>query len=53
MKHIEIDLPLLIIILLLATSLTAFFAGLFPYPFGLVILVAALLGRILYIRSSP
>jgi uncharacterized integral membrane protein len=32
-------------------TLTAFFAELFPYPFGVVILGLALLGRVLQLRG--
>jgi dihydroxy-acid dehydratase len=44
---IKIDALLLIIGLLLAATLAAFYTGLFPYPFGLFILGFALLGRLL------
>jgi hypothetical protein len=47
-----IDAPLLIISLLLAATLIAFYAGLFPYPFGVFILGFALLGRILQLKSK-
>lgn len=50
-KPAQIDLLLLAIVLLLMATLTAFFAGLFPYPFGVVILSLALLGRVLQLRS--
>ena len=52
LKKLQIDTPLFIISALLAVTLVCFLAGLFPYPFGLFILSAALLGRILQIRSS-
>jgi len=51
LKQSQIDLPLLIIGILLAATLAAFFAGLFPYPFGIFILGFILLGRILQLRS--
>jgi len=51
LKQSQIDLPLLIIGFLLAATLAAFFAGLFPYPFGIFILGFILLGRILQLRS--
>ena len=47
----HIDPGLLIIGVLLAATLLAFFAGLFPYPFGIFILGFALLGRILQLRG--
>jgi hypothetical protein len=47
-----IDVPLLIISLLLAATLVAFYSGLFPYPFGVFILAFALLGRILQLKSK-
>ncbi|MGB5278162.1 MAG: hypothetical protein WBO73_18485 [Gammaproteobacteria bacterium] len=47
----QFDIPLLIIGLLLTATLTAFLAGVFPYPFGLFILGFALLGRILQLQS--
>jgi len=50
-EQTQIDAPLLIIGLLLAATLVAFFAGVFPYPFGFFILGVALLGRILQLRS--
>ena len=50
-KQNQVDFPLLIIGILLTATLAAFFTGLFPYPFGFIILGAALLGRILQLRS--
>ncbi len=51
MKQVYTDIPLLIITLLLITTLAAFFIGLFPYPFGFVILSFVLLGRLLQLTS--
>ena len=51
MKIFQIDLLLLVITLLLAATLTAFIYGLFPYPFGLVILCTLLLARVLQLRA--
>jgi dihydroxy-acid dehydratase len=48
----HIDLVLLITGLLLAATLTAFFAGVFLYPFGFFILGFVMLGRILQLRSK-
>lgn len=45
------DTPLLIIIGLLAATLVAFFSGLFPYPYGLIVLLALLVARLLAVRS--
>jgi dihydroxy-acid dehydratase len=49
---IKLDIVLLFIGLLLLATLIAFFIGLFPYPFGIVILSLALAGRILQLRSG-
>lgn len=51
-RRSQIDIPLLIIIVLLLTTLLAFAWGLFPYPFGLFILSFALLGRMLQLHSG-
>jgi hypothetical protein len=51
LKNFQIDFVLLGIALALAATLAAFLSGLFPYPFGLFILGAALLGRVLQLRS--
>lgn len=40
------DRPLLVIILLLAGTLAAFFAGLIPYPFGVIVLSLFLAARL-------
>lgn len=45
------DLPLTILLLLLAGTLTAFSIGWFHYPFGLLILVVLIMFR-LFQRSS-
>jgi len=50
-EQAQIDTPLLIIGLLLAVTLAAFFADVLPYPFGFFILGFALFGRILQLRS--
>jgi hypothetical protein len=36
---------------LLAASLTAFFLGLIPYPFGILVLGFLILGRVLYLKE--
>ncbi len=47
----DMDIPLLIIGALLVATLTAFFAGALPYPIGWIILGAAFVGRLLYLKS--
>ena len=51
-RRSRIDIPLLIIVVLLFTTLLAFASGLFPYPFGLFILAFALLGRMLQLHNG-
>lgn len=46
----HIDIPLLIIGALLVATLTAFFAGALPYPIGWIVLGAAFVGRLLYLK---
>lgn len=41
-----IDYPLLILLLLLAGTLIAFFTGLFPYPFGFIVITLAIIYRL-------
>jgi len=45
------DIPLLVIGTLLLATLIAFFMGVLPYPVGWIILTAAFLGRLLFIRG--
>ncbi len=45
------DIPLLILGALLVATLTAFFTGILPYPIGWIILSAAVIGRLLYLKS--
>lgn len=52
LSRARIDIPLLIIAVLLLSTLFAFAAGLFPYPFGMFILAFALLGRVMQLRNS-
>jgi dihydroxy-acid dehydratase len=42
---------LLIIGALLIASLTAFFTGLLPYPIGWIILSAAFIGRLVFLKN--
>jgi len=51
LKQTHLDIPLLIIGLLLILTLAAFLTGLFPYPFGFIILCFALFGRLLQLKS--
>ena len=45
--------PLLIVIgLLLATTIGAFLAGLFPYPYGVVVLGIFFVARVMHLRSG-
>jgi dihydroxy-acid dehydratase len=48
---LPMDIPILIICGLLVVTLAAFFTGIFPYPYGLIVLVAALAARIFVIRG--
>ena len=50
-EQTQLDLPLLIIVSLLAATVIAFLMDVFPYPFGFFILCFALLGRILQLQS--
>ena len=45
------DKPLLIILLLLLATLGAFFAGLWPYPFGWIVLALLLVARLLHLKN--
>ena len=45
------DIPLLVIGVLLVLTLTAFFTGFLPYPIGWIILSAAFIGRLLYLKA--
>jgi hypothetical protein len=45
------DIPLLVIIVLLASTLIAFFTGAIPYPYGLIVLFAFLVARLLVVRG--
>ena len=47
------DFPLVMLLLLLAATLILFIVDIFPYPFGLLILLIALLGRILVLTGRP
>jgi len=46
------DRPLALILAALAISLGLFFADIFPYPFGLIILVALAVARLLQISGN-
>jgi hypothetical protein len=45
------DIPLLILGALLIATLTAFFTEILPYPIGWIILSAAFIGRLLYLKG--
>ena len=47
-----VDSVLLLLLGLLLASLSAFFLGLIPYPYGLLILAAFITARILHLLSS-
>jgi len=45
------DIPLLIIIVLLIVTITAFVLDIFPYPFGIIVLSAFLVARLLSLKK--
>jgi hypothetical protein len=45
------DKPLLLILIALAGTLWLFAVGVFPYPFGLIVLSLLALGRVLQIKG--
>lgn len=47
MKHLN-DRVLLVLIGLLGLTVTAFFLGVLPYPFGILILLLLIVSRLLY-----
>lgn len=47
-----VDTVLLVLIALLLASLSAFFLGLIPYPYGLLILAAFIAARVLQLLST-
>lgn len=49
----QIDIPLLIIFLLLVATLLAFFGGIFPYPFGIIILLFFAIARLIHLNNKP
>jgi dihydroxy-acid dehydratase len=45
--------PLLLILgLLLIATLSAFFAGTIPYPFGVLVLSLLIIGRLFYLQDN-
>jgi hypothetical protein len=46
------DPVLILLLILLLASLLAFLLGIIPYPFGLIVLLFFIAGRILY-RQGP
>jgi dihydroxy-acid dehydratase len=49
--QMKMDIPIIIIVLLLLATIIAFLTGVFPYPYGFIILSVALAGRILQLKS--
>lgn len=47
------DRPLALILTALAVTLALFFVGVFPYPFGLIILSALAIARLLQVAGGP
>ena len=47
-----LDRTVLILVVLLLATLAAFLAGLFPYPFGFLILTVFIVARVLYLRGQ-
>jgi hypothetical protein len=45
------DRPLIVILLALLITVLLFATGVFPYPFGLVVLTLLAIGRFLHIRG--
>ena len=48
----SVDTVLLVLLALLLASLSAFFLGLIPYPYGLLILAAFITARILHLLAT-
>ena len=44
------DKPLIVILIAIAGTLLLFAAGVFPYPFGLIVLILMAFGRLLQIK---
>jgi hypothetical protein len=49
MNHLK-DPVLLVLLVLLVLTMSAFFLGILPYPFGMLILLALIAARVLYKR---
>lgn len=49
--NMHLDWILLLLTGLLLATLAAFFSGMLPYPFGLIILSIFIIARILYLRG--
>jgi hypothetical protein len=47
-----VDTVLLLLLAVLLASLSAFFLGLIPYPYGLLILAAFITARVLHLLSN-
>ena len=50
-RQTKLDFPLVVIGLLLLATLAAFLTGLFPYPYGFIILSLVLIGRIFQLQD--
>jgi dihydroxy-acid dehydratase len=46
------DMPLLIIGILLAGTITAFLLDIFPYPFGIIVLSAFFIVRLMTLKNT-
>jgi hypothetical protein len=46
------DLPLLILGVLLIATITAFLLDIFPYPFGIIVLSAFFIARLLSLKND-
>jgi hypothetical protein len=46
------DAVLIILLGLLLATLLAFFLGIFPYPFGLLVLAALIAARLFYLQDK-
>ena len=47
----KMDIPVVVIGLSLMATIVAFLTGVFPYPYGFIILTVALAARVLQLKS--
>ena len=52
LRSAQIDIPLLVLLVLLLATLTAFLVGVFPYPFGFIILGFACILRLSQLKKK-